>query len=214
MPHTVLLSEVELGKRYELVITSFYGMPFIRYRLGHLITITSLADEEAQIYLPQMVFEGRSDDMIDIAGFTRLSEKTIMQAIANTGLKYQDWMIRKEFIEGQETLHMYIELCGEQNPMQIASAVHHELKKIDPFYRDLESMMDFKNLEVTLLSPGTFARYYSQKERAGTKLGELRAYRMNAPDDVINEFIRVSDTVGHECVGSQSIPFRYAQNAR
>ena len=31
-PRTVLLSEVRPGERYELVITSFYGMPFIRYR--------------------------------------------------------------------------------------------------------------------------------------------------------------------------------------
>jgi len=76
-PRTVLLSEVKPGERYELVITSFYGMPFIRYRLGHLIRITALADEEAKIYLPQMVFESRADDLIDIAGFTRISEKPV-----------------------------------------------------------------------------------------------------------------------------------------
>ena len=85
-PRTMLLSEVIPGERYELVITSFYGMPFIRYRLGHLIRITSLADEEAQVYLPQMVFEARADDLIDIAGFTRVSEKTVTQAIAGAGI--------------------------------------------------------------------------------------------------------------------------------
>ena len=76
---------LEPGERYELVITSFYGMPFVRYRLGHLIRITALADDEAEIHLPQMVFETRADDLIDIAGFTRISEKTVTQAIANAG---------------------------------------------------------------------------------------------------------------------------------
>ncbi|MDD4859426.1 MAG: GH3 auxin-responsive promoter family protein [Dehalococcoidales bacterium] len=66
-PSTVLLSEVIPGERYELVISSFYGMPFLRYRTGHLVRITSFADEGAGVHLPQTVFETCADDLIDIA---------------------------------------------------------------------------------------------------------------------------------------------------
>lgn len=190
-PRTVLISEVKPGERYELVITSFYGMPFIRYRLGHLIRITSLQDEEAQVHLPQMTFEARADDLIDIAGFTRLSEKTVAQAIANAGLNYEEWSIRKEAKQGKPTLHLYIELNGGHKPEEVASILHQELKGINCFYSDLDTMMDIQPLEVTLLRPGTFKDYYEEKREAGAELPQRKPPRMNAPDNIITELIRL-----------------------
>ena len=190
-PRTVLLPEVKPGERYELVITSFYNMPFIRYRLGHLIRITSLEDAEAQVHLPQMVFEARADDLIDIAGFTRLSEKTVAQAIANTGLNYEEWSIRKEVKQGKPMLHLYIELDNEYKSAEIASTLHRELKTMDPFYNDLDSMMDIHPLKVTLLRPETFKDYYAKKRETGVELFQRKPPRMNAPDDVIEELVHL-----------------------
>jgi hypothetical protein len=188
-PRTVLLSEVKPGERYELVITSFYGMPFIRYRLGHLIRITALADEEARVYLPQMVFETRADDLIDIAGFTRVSERTVTQAIANTGIDYEDWSIRKETRQGKPALHLYIELNNGCQPADLASVLHGELIKTDPGYHDLAVMMEVQPLEVTVLRPGTFKDYYRERQKNGSELAQRRPPRMNAPDDIIRELI-------------------------
>ena len=188
-PRTVLLSEVRPGERYEIVITSFYGMPFIRYRLGHLIRITALADEEAQVYLPQMVFETRADDLIDIAGFTRISERTVTQAIANTGIDYEDWTIRKETRQGKTTLHLYIEFNNNHQPADLALVLHSELMKTDPGYHDLADMMDIQPLEVTVLRPGTFRDYYQERKGNGSELAQRRPPRMNASDDIIRELI-------------------------
>ena len=190
-PRTVLLSEVKPGERYELVITSFYGMPFIRYRVGHLVRITSLTDEEAQVYLPQMVFEARADDLIDIAGFTRISEKAVAQAIAHVDLNYEEWSIRKEVNQGKPTLHLYIELNDDHLPIDVASALHDELKSIDPGYRDLDLMMDIHPLEVTVLRPGTFRDYYMVKKESGAELHQRRPPRMNASDDIIRELVHL-----------------------
>jgi hypothetical protein len=188
-PHTLLLSEVRPGERYELVITSFYGMPFIRYRLGHLIRISALADEEAQVYLPQMVFETRADDLIDIAGFTRVSEKTVTQAIASAGIDYEDWTVRKETKEAKPTVHLYIELNHDQPPAALASILHGELMKTDPGYHDLAVMMELQPLEVTLLRPGTFRDYYRKRQENGLELARRKPPRMNASDDVIRELV-------------------------
>jgi hypothetical protein len=190
-PRTVLLSEVRPGERYELVITSFYGMPFIRYRLGHLIRIMALKDEEAQIYLPQMVFDTRADDLIDIAGFTRISEKTVTQAIANTGIGYEDWTIRKEIMQGKPTLHLYIELNNNSQSVDLASSLHGELMKADPGYHDLAAMMEIQPLEVTILRPGTFKDYYREKQENGLELAQRRPPRMGAPDDIVQELINL-----------------------
>ena len=193
-PRTVLLSEVEPGQRYELVTTGLYGMPFVRYRLGHLIRITSLADEEAQVYLPQMVFESRADDLIDIAGFTRISEKAVAQAIANAGFNGTEWSIRKEINRGKPALHLYIELNGTNTAQQVAAVMDRGLKEVDSFYRDLDSMMDIHPLKATLLRPGTFSDYYQKKREAGAELSERQPPRMNAPDHVVQEIVRLSST--------------------
>jgi hypothetical protein len=191
-PHTVLISEVEPGKRYELVITNFHRMPFIRYRLGHLVQITSLQDEEAQIFLPQMAFEGRADDLIDIASFTRLSEKTITRAIANTGLDIEEWSIRKEIKDDKPVIALYTELSKGTDPKQASLILHQELKKIDYFYNDLDSMMEMQPLEVIALHPGTFNDYYTKRQEAGVELSQLKPPRMNAPNEVIEELKELS----------------------
>ncbi len=188
-PRTVLLPDVKPGERYELVITSFYGMPFVRYRLGHLVRITALEDEEAGIQLPQMVFEARADDLIDIAGFTRVSEKTVMQAVANAGVNYEDWIIRKETREGKPTLHLYIELNGGNGKADLASVLHGELMKTDPGYHDLAAMMGMRPLEVTVLRQGTFKDYYREKQENGSELAQRRPPRMNTPDGVVEELL-------------------------
>ena len=192
-PRTVLLPDVKADERYELVITSFYGMPFIRYRLGHIVRITMLEDEIAQIHLPQMVFETRADELIDIAGFTRVSEKTVTQAIANTQIEYEDWTIRKEIRQGKPTLHLYIELNNGFKPDGLAAAMHNELMKTDPGYHDLAVMMEIQPLEVTVLRPGTFNDYYRYRRENGLELAQSRPPRMNASDDVIRELISLEE---------------------
>jgi hypothetical protein len=188
-PRTVLLPEVKPGDRYELVITSFFGMPFIRYRLGHLVRITAMEDAAAGIRLPQMVFEARADDLIDIAGFTRVSEKTVTQAIASAGIDYEDWVIRKEINEGKPKLHLYIELTDGGMAGDPAHLIHSELTKADPGYHDLVAMMEIHPLEVTLLRPGTFNHYYDERQKRGSALGQRKPPKINAPDDTIAELL-------------------------
>jgi hypothetical protein len=185
-PRTVLFPEVKAGERYELVITSFYGMPFVRYRLGHLVRITSLEDAEAGIGLPQMVFETRADALIDIAGFTRISEKTVTQAIANSSIDCEDWTIRKEIGENKPKLHLYIELSEGYRHTDLAPVIHRELIKTDPGYHDLDALMEIHPLEVTLLPYGAFKRYYARRQ-SGMELAQRRPPRVNASDDIVDE---------------------------
>jgi len=188
-PFTVLLDEVKPGERYEIITTNFYGMPFLRYRLGDLIKIVALEDEEVGIKLPQMVFDSRADDLIDIAGFPRLDEKTIWQAIANTGIKYGDWSARKEYEQNKPIVHLYIELKQEIETMDLEKLIHQELVNIHPDYRDLESMLGIRPLRVTLIPAGSFQRYYEKKKASGADLAHLKPPHMNASDAVIQALL-------------------------
>lgn len=194
-PPTVLLDEVKAGKRYEVIITNFYGMPFLRYRVGDLIKIVSLQDEEAGIQLPQMVFESRIDDIVDIAGFARLDEKTIWMAIANTGIRYNGWSARKEYELDEPILHIYIEPKDGGDTEGIEHRIHDELKAISSDYRDLEDLLGRQPLRVTLLSRGSFRRYYEEKRKAGADLAHLKPPQINTSDADIQKLLY--PTQGH-----------------
>lgn len=190
-PRTVLLDEVEPGQRYEIITTGFYGMPFLRYRLGDLVRIVALEDEEAGIKLPQMVFESRADGLIDIAGFPRLDEKTIWKAIFNTGIKYEEWSVRKEYEKDEAVIRLYIELKEKKEAAELESLIHRELAALNRDYRDLEGMLGIKPLRVKLLPAGSFQRYYQRRKADGADLAHLKPPHMNASDTVILDLVKV-----------------------
>lgn len=184
-PSTLLLDEIVPGK-YELVITSFQGGPFVRYRLGHLIEVASVRNDELDIDIPQMVFLGRVDDQLDIAGFTRLSEKVLWQAIENSGLAYEDWTACKE-ANGEPALRLYIELRDNGvSAEEVANLVHRELTRLDTPYAELEQFTGLKPLKVTLLPPDTFRSYSEYQKRNGAELTQLRPPHIHPPDETVS----------------------------
>lgn len=192
-PQTVLIDEVEAGERYEMVITNFYGGPFLRYRLYDLVRVVSLSDEETGIRLPSIAFVGRDADFIDLAGFTGLiDEKLVWQAIENASVRYVEWTIRKELTNAHPTLHLYIELATNMSEGEVAQRVHEELKLLNPFYADLERLIEVRPLHATLLLPGTFQRFMQERQAAGADLAHLKPPHMNASDAVIADLRRLS----------------------
>lgn len=187
IPNTVLLDEVVPNKRYEIVITNFYGKPLCRYRMNDIIIFTALEDEETGIKLPQMNFVSRADGLIDLAGFTGLiDEKIVWQSIVNTGIPFVDWAMRKEFRDNKPFLHLYIEPKEAVDQGTILVKVDECLKKLNPFYSDYEAMIDNNPLRVTVLSPGSFNAYMKNQQALGADLAHLKPPHMNASDKVID----------------------------
>mgnify|MGYP000112008177 FL=1 len=190
---TVTLAEVEAGKRYELVLTNLLGGVFVRYRVGDLIEITALRDEELGVGLPQMIFHARADDVIDLANFTRLTEKGVWQALEHSGVPYVDWTARKEYEGQQIILHIYLE---PKNPASDPGAVREQVRQglvsTDRFYADLQSMLGMDPLRVTLLSPGTFRRYALARQAEGMDLAQLKPAHMNVPDRILQKLLQAS----------------------
>jgi len=197
-PSTVLLNEAEAGKRYEIVITNFYGMPFLRYRLGNIIRIASLEDKEAEIKLPQIELVSRADEIVDLGSFSRLDEKTIWQAINNTSIKYEDWVVTKKSNDGRISIQLYIELKEDQDAEKVGSLVHERLKAIDSNYNDLETMLGIRPLEVNLLARGTMQRYQEEKRKAGAHLSGLKPPHISLSDTVIQKLLELSRAISQE----------------
>ena len=191
-PATVLLDEVQEGQTYEIVITNFHGGAFLRYRIGDLIRITALKDEETGVNLPQMVFQSRADDVIDIAGFARLDEKTVWQAIQNTGIPYVDWSARKEYEQDKPVLHLYLELSRDGvDKDDLVRLIDQQLAALDRGYGDFRRMTGAEPLMVTLLKQGSFQRYLETKKAAGFDLAHLKPPHMSPPDQILDELLHL-----------------------
>jgi hypothetical protein len=195
-PKTILLDEVKAGENYEIVLTNLHGGAFVRYRIGDIIRITSLRNEELNIDIPQMVFYSRADDRIDISGFGRLTEKVIWQAIENSGIPYKDWTARKQVSGDTAILDLYLELEDNYVASEeaVATTVYGELQKLDSIYHynqygaycDPETMLGLKPIKVTFLPQGAFARYISQRLAEGADLGTIKPPHINPSNKVLS----------------------------
>jgi len=190
-PKTVLLDEVKPGENYEIIITNFHGGALVRYRIGDMVKITSLHNAKLGINLPQMVFERRADGLLNFV-VLQLTEKIIWQAIERTGIAYEDWTAYK--IPGEPVLRLLIEPKNsfQSSEADIAAAVQEQILKPDNgdytksgVLEDLTEMIDF-SVEVTLLPPGAFANYTSQRQAEGADLAHLKPPHINPSEKVLS----------------------------
>lgn len=192
-PRTVLLNEVKAGERYEIVFTGLRGACFVRYRIGDMISIVSLRDEELGVDIPQMEFIGRCDSIIDLAGFARLSEAVVWEAIERTGIPYSDWIAHKEISGNQPALRICLEPASEDHPdaEEAAAALHKTLMECDEDYHNLDAMLGLKPVRITWLAPGTFRQYRREKSEAGADLGQLKPSHMQPSEEVLAMILRI-----------------------
>ena len=196
-PKTVLLDEVKHGEKYEPVITNFHGGIMTRYRLGDMIQITSLHNDKLGIDIPQMRFDRRADDLVDVAGLGRVTESVIWQAIEHTDIRYVSWVARKEISENSRpVLHIYLELKDGAiaSEEKLAAAIRTQFKRLDRKYRcnfyrligDMEGMLGMEPVEVTLLPQGAFPSYMAQRRAQGAPPDQVHPTRVNPTDEVIS----------------------------
>jgi hypothetical protein len=174
------------------VITNFHGGALVRYRPVDMVRITSLRNNALGIDIPQMAFERRADDLLDFV-FVRLTEKTVWQAIENTGIPYEDWTAFKK--DGEPVLSIYLELKDgyQRSQEEIARAIREQVLRSDSHNRDTEAlyrddfatMIDFK-VEVNVLQPGAFASFIAQRRAEGADLAHLKPPHINPSARVLS----------------------------
>lgn len=192
-PSTVLLNELESGKIYEVVISHFYGMPLLRYRTQDLIKVINLKDEKTGVKLPQISFHRRIADVINLAALAQLDERTIWQAINNTGVRFADWSACKEYDRNKSFLRLYIEPKEKTDAAELSKAIDEQLKLIDTDYKDIKSYLNLQPVRVTLLSKGTYGRYMQEKREQGADLAWLKPAHINASEEAIQRLLYFSE---------------------
>lgn len=165
-PMTILMDEVVKGETYEIVLTVLKGGAFCRYRVGDMYRCVDTLINEDGIALPRFVYVDRVPEVIDIAGFTRITQKTIDQAIQMSNLPIQEWVAKKECNEANRPfMHVYAQLHKDAlvNSAISKQILHDSLstyfKYMDQDYQDLKKILEIDPLEITILPCGTFETY-------------------------------------------------------
>jgi hypothetical protein len=177
-PATVLLPDLEPGRRYELVVTNLRGGVFVRYRVGDMIKALSRRNERLGIDLPQIVYEDRVEDFLDLASFTRITERTVWEALRQAGVAQGNWLAHKVYAGNHPVVELYLELPGEVPAPEISARIHTALRAVDSDFRDLEDMLGYHALRVVPLPVGNLSRVREK---------EAHASRLHPPAAVLEQ---------------------------
>jgi len=185
-PRTFLMDELVANENYELVITVLKGGAFMRYRVGDVYRCLRLKSEQDAIALPQFEFVDRIPTVIDIAGFTRITQRAIEKVIRISRLPIADWCARKQYDDEKRSfMHMYVEIEEEdESRSAIINSLFREhmgiyFKHYDHDYNDLKRFLGVEPLQITLLKRGTLNEF---SHRFGRRLSKI-----NPPqEDIIN----------------------------
>jgi hypothetical protein len=185
---TLLYDELQVGI-YELVFSNLHGGVLVRYRIGDLFEVISLGDKELKSPLPQLKFFSYAEDLIDIASLVRLTEREIWKAIHATGIKYQDWLARKEIQNNEPVLHVYVEPKprADISPQEFKKQLDRQLSDRIPDFRDAKEMLGRDLLRVTMLPIGCFDHYIKLKQQQGADLAHIKPPHMQPPEDIVRQ---------------------------
>ncbi|MCH4208385.1 MAG: GH3 auxin-responsive promoter family protein [Solobacterium sp.] len=168
VPRTCLMNEVCAGENYAIVISVLHGGAFMRYRIGDVYHCMLAGNGT----LPRFTFVDREPNVIDIAGFTRITKASMKEVIRLSHLKLGDWILKKEYDEKNNPfLHMYVEIPPEtqEDEVTVTEVLTERLsvyfRYFDSDYGDLQKLLGIEPLSITVLKYGTIASYETSTGR-------------------------------------------------
>lgn len=164
VPHSYLMNELVANQCYELVITVFKGGSLVRYRVGDVYRCLRLKNRQDNLDLPQFEYIDRVPNIIDIAGFTRITKKEIETVIKLSCLPIGSWFALKEYdADNRSYLHIYLESTAKDGNHMIPHIIKEHMnvyfRYYDGDYKDLKKILSVDPLKVTVLKYGTMKRY-------------------------------------------------------
>lgn len=173
-PLTCLMDEVKTGVKYEIVISVLHGGAFMRYRIVDVYRCTEV---DKQSGVPRFTYVDKIPTVIDIVGFTRITEKSINEVIRLSRLGIGNWLAAKEY-DGKNTpfLHIYLEVTPSARANEVVTKqvlTEHlsvYFRHFDSDYKDLKKLLNIEPLELSILPYGTIEGFENTQ---GAKLRRI-----------------------------------------
>ena len=195
IPKTYLMDELAPNCNYELVITVLKGGAFARYRVGDVYRCLRVKNPSDGLDIPQFEYVDRVPTVIDIAGFTRITERVIQDVIRLSRLQISDWFALKEYNENNHSfMHLYAEMdesCTDSSAISRQLIMEHlgaYFRFYDKDYSDLKRLLGADPLKVTILRTGSIRTFREKYSRSIPKI--------NPPLFDLIDITRISEGLG------------------
>lgn len=166
------ITEVEVGKTYQLVYTSIEG-EITRYRIPDALTCVAKGDSAIGTDYPVFKFHSRLEKTISLQNFTRISEGEILSALTESKIPLVDFTARVQIDGGLEYLALFVECWKEISVDEAEKLVHNYFYKSDRDYRDLVDFFGYTPLKVHTLPRGSFSKYMEAKKASWGKVERI-----------------------------------------
>ncbi|KAL4304742.1 hypothetical protein HN51_038880 [Arachis hypogaea] len=187
------LSSVEVGKMYEIVVTTYGG--FYRYRLGDVVRILGFYNSS-----PEVEFVMRAPK----AASEILTERDLISAIDNFQLSLRGAMMRIQIVEfasflDQESrpkqLKVFVEVQEESDFMEdkqeesirtLRSCITSLEGSLGALYKVEKVKGQLGNLMVFILRPGAFDKLYEVAIRNGTPASQYKPPKILRNHEIVS----------------------------
>jgi hypothetical protein len=187
-PHAHLMSELEVGRRYEIVATNRAGL--YRYRTSDVIEVVGWHKRCPIIefrHRANVLMNFNAEMMTESTAFNALSSAT-----AELGSRLVDYSIRP----GAETFPphycFYVEVAdpiGSDVASTLQAALERHLGRENPRYEDRVAMGRLLPCQVRLVAPGGFRRFEDtlcvQAQERGISAVQIKVPRLLKTDELV-----------------------------
>jgi hypothetical protein len=162
-PETIKMMDVEVGKRYQLVATPFKN-DLMRYVMPDIFECVDDGDDVLGSNAPVFAYYARSDRIIVLHNFTRISEEELAQVLFDAKIPFIDFTARREAEGTRDYLTIYVELSKKMTLEEVAERADARLFEFDKDWKDLKNFLKYNPLRVRLLPRGSFSRYLASQK--------------------------------------------------
>jgi len=165
---TVLMGELEPGRKYEVVITNRSGL--YRYRLGDVVEMVGRHERA-----PVVKFCYRRNQVINLAGEKSNQQQfddAIRRFMRLTRTEVRGYCVQEDRLDIAPRYLFYME-CG-QIPSGADEMFESCLCAANPEYRSCRNMREIEPLHIEFLREGSFARYEHKLAQSGKPLAQSK----------------------------------------
>ena len=172
-PRTLLLSELEVGKQYEVVVTNFSGL--YRYRMDDVVQVTRMYQQT-----PQVEFLYRRNLGVNIANektTTEMTDAAAAQTAKITGTEFVGYSFCPDYSSTPVRYCMLVETkqpVDEQTRQQMIETLDESLKGINEKYFKYRRWGMLNRPEVLLLEENAYAQYREMLRQSGVVLNQIK----------------------------------------
>ena len=169
----LLAHELEKGKQYEIIVTTFAGL--YRYQIKDVVSVTDFVGKN-----PMIQFAYRKNQLINIKGVKLTIEhldSTIAAFEKRSGIKVRDYSIYSDVDQVPWRAVIYLELEEDPADLDVRAIMEEELMKANEEYARMLGVGDVSPLMVKIVKDRTFEFYRRMRVHSGVSTNQVKTIR-------------------------------------